>query len=49
MGEPQPQERISARQEAEDSSHENLEPPRDYVPKAEGEPGTLSEDYSVKR
>lgn len=49
VGEPQTHERISAPQDAEDSTPENIEPPRDYVPKAEGEPGTLSEDYSVKR
>lgn len=55
IDEPQAQERIDAPQDAktvEDSEStlsEEITPPRDYVPKAEGEPGTLSEDYSAKR
>jgi|TARA_R110000796_G_scaffold3909_9_gene14984 hypothetical protein len=32
-----------------ESAFDSLEPPRDYAPKDAGGPGTLSEDYGIKR
>lgn len=49
IDEPKTQQRIKAPKDAEPTAADDLAPPRDYVPKAEGEPGTLSEDYSAKR
>ena len=35
--------------ERPDSVFDSFEPPRDYAPKPEDSPGTLSEEYGVKR
>ncbi|MEH6564149.1 MAG: DUF1043 family protein [Halopseudomonas sp.] len=33
----------------DEAAFDSLEPPRDYAPKDSGDPGTLSENYGVKR
>lgn len=40
---------VSRKRPSGEPLFDSLEPPRDYAPKGEDSPGTLSEDYGLKR
>ena len=40
---------VSENRNRKDPAFDSLEPPRDYAPKEANGPGTLSEDFGIKR